>query len=257
MAEVKNLISHLRDTLYIATALVSLIFYIVRTIPYFRGPEIVYSTKELMAYPITYKNNRPAPAYVQGRALVNGQVKILDLVVQNKGARSASDILVRIPVSGVDEYIGGWMTKSEAPSTVYMLGAKREFRFHNLIPGDTISFCLYLNAAKSNLAYRIRVYTADGRLATHFRYIPVPYVSGDAVVFTTRKRWIDLFGLAMAVVLLLSVVRIRKPKQPPVPMDTQNRHDESGQLPSSPTGSSTRDQVSRDPPSSHRKEGGR
>lgn len=261
MVEPKELMSGLRDMLRTAFALVGAIGTILTVtatiVTYFQRPEVVYSTQELTAYPITYQNDRLMPADIQGKMLADGPVKILELVVQNKGKRSASDVLVRLPFSGDDEYLGGWMTKSEAPSTVYMLGSKAEHKLEKLLPGDTVSFCLYLKNVRSDLAGRVQVFESDGRRAAYYRYESVRYFGNDAVILPIGRRFMNLLGLMLAIILLLSVLRIMKVDQPGIPPDRQHPAHASEHPPATSPGSTAPDQAIRDPPSSRRKAGDR
>ena len=253
MVEPKEFISGLREILRTAFALVGAIgtalTITTAIVNQVQRPEIVYSTKELTAYPLM-------PADIQGRVLANGPVKILELVVQNKGKRSASDVLVRIPSTADDKYLGGWMTKSEAPSTVYMLGSAAEHKLEKLLPGDTVSFSLCLKNVRSDLASRVQVFDGDGRRATSYRYVSVRYLGSDAVIIPIGRRFINLLGVMMAVILLLSVLRIVKFNQPRIPPDGQHLTNACEHPPVTSPDSTARAQRSRDPPPSRRKVGG-
>lgn len=238
MVKPNHSIFRLKET--VCTALVSsltvgLIGAIVRSVPYFQQSGLVYSTRELPAYPLAYQNNRLAPADIQGKVLVGGPVKLLNLLVQIKG-ESVSDAVVRIPYASEDRFLVGWMSKSGDPSAVYMLGAETEYRFRRLLPGDSIRFYLYLNNVGSDLANRIEVFDGDGHLATRFRYLPV---RPDEVVIPFGRAWIILFGGMFVVVLLLAVSCMRRPKTPAISADRRSRPDPGEQrspasLPGSP-----------------------
>lgn len=200
-------ISRLLKTVASAFALGGLAVSIVVTIaPYFQQPEVVYSTEELSAYPVPYKNNNLVPGEVQGKMLEEGPIRILSLVVKVTGETGA-DVMVRIPFASDDKYIGGWMRKSEDPSTSYMLGRQTEYRFDKLAPGDTISFYLYLKDVNADIAGRIEVLDGDGHRATHYQYVPVRYVGSDRVIVSIERRWIYLFGFTLVLTLLLSIIK--------------------------------------------------
>lgn len=239
----------LRPSIAIALAglVVSIIEAIPGSIPYFQSAEVIYSTEELATYPMAYRDNKLIPDDIQGKAIVDGPVKILCVVVRNKGQRSASDVLVRIPLSSRDEYIAGWMSKSEAPSVVYMLGARTEYTFHKLLPGDAVSFYLYLRNVNSDLTNRIEVFDGDGYRAAYYRYVPVRYVGSDGVI----KRWFYVLGLASVVILLVHVSRTRKPKQTAISAPGQSPADAREHPPASTPGSTARDETSRDRPPDH------
>ena len=237
----------------IAIALIGLIINAIAVIPgiipYFQRPEVIYSTSELTTYPMTYHDNKPAPADIQGKVLLRGPIKALSLMVQNEGERSA-DVLVRIPLSKGDGYLGGWMSKSEAPSIVYMLGVRTEYRLHKLLPGDRVTFYLNLENVNSNLADRIEVFDGDGRRAIYYRYVAVRYIGRNVIIVSLRKSWIYLIALMMVVIMLLSVSWIRRTKQPAVSADRKRPEDATEYLPTSSRPLTAWDQKSRDRPPS-------
>lgn len=203
-------ISRFRETFY-TTLISSLTFAcigaIVKTISHVPQSGLMYSTNEVPTYPMPYRNHKFAPAEIQGKLLVEGTIKALSVMVRNEGEHG-SDALVRIPCSADDKCLGGWMSKSDDPSFVYMLGEGAEYRFHKLLPGDTVRFYLYLKDVNSDLARRIEVFDADGRRAAYYRYVPVRY---DAIIVSIRTQWIYLFASISVPILLLSLWRIRRP----------------------------------------------
>ncbi len=223
--------SRLRETFYTALASsVTLLFvrYIGTVVKagasYFQQPDVVYYTQEMPAFPIAYKNNKPAPADIQSEALLGEPIENLQLQVRITAERSQSVLSVRIPFSSDDGYLGGWMTKSEDPSSGYMLDAKTEHTFHGLLPGDEVNFYLYLTNAKSDLADRIQVFDGQGRPASHYHYVPV---RSDAIIISRRRGRIYFVCVAFVVILLLGVIllmgvsRVREHWQASISADTQ------------------------------------
>lgn len=243
------------------TLIVALVAAIFPEIPwiisYSQQSAVVYSTNELTTYPVPYHDNRFFPGDIQGRMLASGPIKIVSVVVQNTGQRSASGV-VRIPRSASDEYLVGWVRRSEDPSRLYMLGTWPEYKYNDLMPGDTITIYLWVRNANSELASRIGVFERDGRRAGYYPYVPVRYVGGDVVATVPiRMRWIYACAFMLIVGLILGVSRMRNPRQPSDSADRQSPADRREPLPASSPGSTLPNQESRDSLPSDRVAGGR
>lgn len=241
--------------------IVALVAAIIPEVPaiisYSQESEVVYSTNELTTYPVPYHDSKFFPGDIQGRMLATGPIKIVSVVVQNRGQRSASGV-VRIPRSARDQYLVGWVRRSDDPSKLYMLGAWPEYKYDDFMPGDMITIYLWLKNANSDLASRIGVFERDGRRAAYYPYVPVRYVGSDVVTnVPIRMRWIYTCGIMLIASLLLGVSRMRNPGQPAVSADRQRPTDESEPLPSSSPGPTLPNQESRDSPPSDRVAGGR
>lgn len=208
MLEPGHLISRLWHAVFAALILAGLGAYMA---PRFHPPELVYFTQDLAAYPLESRDNVLVPGGIEGNVIVGGPIKILNLMVQNKGVRSI-DVSVRIPFSADDGYLIGWMSKNEDPSTRYMLDRRTEYRFRQLLPGDTVSFDLYLKNASSDLAGRIEVFDGDGHRAAYYPSVPVRYVGGDEVIVSIRKELAYLFGFVLVVTLFMSVWHVVEPR---------------------------------------------
>jgi len=140
---------------------------------YFQQPDLEYSTNELSTYPISYNDGKFALDDIQDSAVLGGQIKMVTLIVRNKGERSVPSVLLRFPVLPADGYLGARMSKSaDNPSRLYMFDTQTEWKFRNLMPGDSITFYLYLKSAGSDLASRIEVFDGDGRRAAYYPYVP-------------------------------------------------------------------------------------
>lgn len=166
-----------RGKRFALTAIVSLTASIVPVVTavnsYFQQPELEYSMNELSTYPISYRDGKFALDDIQDSAVLGGQMKMVNLVVRNRGERSVSSVLVRFPVLPADGYLGARMSKSaDSPPRLYMFDTQTEWKFRNLMPGDSIVFHLYLKSARSDLANRIEVFDGDGRRAAYHPYLP-------------------------------------------------------------------------------------
>ena len=214
---------------------------IAATIPYFQRPKVVYSTEELATYPIIYQENKPVLTDIQGRMLVDGPIKILDVVVRNEGERGAHAVCVRIPFFSNDGYLGGWMWESQSPSESYMIALETQRCFHELMPGDEVRLYLYLRNVNSQLANRIDVFDGEGRRAPRNRYVPV---GSDEITVSLGRCLSYLFGVILLVTLGFAG-SVRKTRLPPISGDGERPVDASAHLPGSSPGPPERDDGSR------------
>lgn len=217
-------------------------------------PDVVYSTNEVTAYPVTYHDGKMSLADIQGRQVLGGPIKIVSVVVQNKGQRSATDVTARIIVPKSDDYLGGWITKSQEPARVEMLGERTEWTSPKLIPGDSVTIDFYLGSVNS--AYQTQVFDGDGRSAAHYPYVPVHDVGGDMVIIPLRERWIFACVLMLSAVLL-AIAWMKRPEEPLLAAGGQSPADAGGRLPAGSPPSTAEDQKSRDRPPRHWTAGGR
>lgn len=196
-----------------------------------RQPEVVYSTNKVLSYPLAYDDDKFVRGKIPVKVLKDGLVEMLSVEVRVKGESSA-EVVVKIPYTPGDKYIGGLMIKSQDPSTVDVLdGRQTEYRFHNLLPGDTISFRLYLRNVNSDLDRRIGVFLGDGYRAAYYPYVSVPDVGRDGVIIAIERRSFYIYGLALGMTLFagvwLIVWLIRKSKQPAISAEGEGSTDAS------------------------------
>lgn len=208
MIEAGQLISRLWHAAFAALILAGVGAYMA---PRLHPPELVYYTKAMAAYPMESRDNQLVPGGIEGNVIVGGPIKILSLVVENKALRNI-DASVRIPFSADDKYLIGWMSKNEDPSTRYMLDRRTEYSFRQLLPGDTVSFDLYLQNVSSDLDRRIEVVDGDGHRAAYYPYVPVRDVGSDEVMVSIRKELAYLLGFVLVVTFFMSVWRVVTPK---------------------------------------------
>jgi len=220
-------------------------------------PDLFYTTNELAVYPVTYHDGKMSLTDIQGSQLLRGPVKVIRVVVRNKGERSATGATARIIVPTRDDYLGGWITKSQDPSRVEMLGARMEWTSPKLMPGDSVTLDFYLKSVNS--AYQIEVFDGDGRSAAHYPYLPVHDLGGDMVIFPLRKRWIFACALMLVLVLvivLLAVAPMTRPEEPGLSASGQSPADAAAQPPSGSNTSTVGDEKRPDRPPRHWTAGG-
>lgn len=228
---------------------------ILTIVPYFPRPGVTYSTNAITAFPITYRDNKPAPGEIQGKAMVNGPIMSLAVVVSNS-REVAANAWVQIPLSKSDDYLTGWMTESDAPSIAYMLGGRTKYSLKKLLPGDSVTFHLNLGNVRSDIASRIRVFDGDGRPAAHYQYVAVRDLGSDSVLVPFKTGWIYLLVL-MLVTVLVSFLWIRRLRYAALSKDAQRPADATENPSNRRLNSTAPDQTSRDRPPSDGTSGSR
>lgn len=173
--------------------------------------KVVYATNTLAAYPLAYdKSAAEFSTTVQAQILSGKPVKMQGIVIQNTGQRAASDILVRIPISADDGFLGGWIARGDEPVTRNMQDQVTAYKFDKLIPGESVSFYVYLKNLDSNLADRIQVFDGSGHLAPHYLYVPVPAPTSPGQVlvqFVAKRWWFYLAGLLVVTLYLPQILK--------------------------------------------------
>lgn len=198
---------------------VTIVAGIVRILPYFEQPNVIYATKDIASYPVAYHESEASsatevsPADVRAKVLVGKPILIQGLLIQNLGNKTATDILVRIPIAESDGYAGGWIARGDNPVTTYMRDQVTEYKFDKLVPGESVSFYLYLKNSSSNLAARMQVFDGSGRLAPYYPYVPLRAHYEETFLFQIPKWFVYLLMVVMLILLIPAKKDIQKVKQ--------------------------------------------
>ena len=186
----------------IVAATVTIVAGVVRIIPYFDKPEVIFATKDINTYPLAFADGNLPDGTIEARITEGKPIKILGLAVQNKGSRTATDVLVRLPFTTADGYLGGWIARGDDPITHYMQVEKTEYKIDKLIPEESVSFFIYLREMNSDIADRIVVTDGLGKLARHYPYLPVRNL-GEQSTLIVVPSWLFYFGVIVLVLFLL------------------------------------------------------
>jgi hypothetical protein len=201
----KPTVNKMHQRIYFALRVVAVLIAItsgvVQLTSSLRTPSLIYATKDLDTYPLTItpagELGQPA---VETKLLVGHTIKVLGLLIQNKGKKTATDVFVRIPFVESDGFVGGWIARGDRPITSSMQSEVKEFKYDKLVPEESVCFYIYLKNTASNLADRVQVVDGDGRIATYMPYVPMRR-DGRRLLFS-----IPLWAIAIAaIVVLLSI----------------------------------------------------
>lgn len=163
------------------------------------GPKVIYATKDIASYPMGYKELDPSTGLMESKVLIGPPILLQALVVQNKGQKTATDILVRIPIIDSDGYIGGWMARGDNPVTHYLGDQITEYKIDKLIPEESVSFYIYLKNASSDIATRIQVFDGQGRHAPYYPYTPLRKFEGGAFTLSVPRWYLTAILLVFAI----------------------------------------------------------
>ena len=185
-----------------ATAAIGAIVAAAITIrTYLLQPDIIYATHEMVAYAVGVEKTDNEQKSIAARVIFGAPPKILGLIIQNEGTKSATDVLVRIPFSDHDELIAAWMEPADRPGQIRLNPDVRDYKFEKLVPGESITFYIYLKNIESDLAERITVFDGFGQQAPHYEY--APRLAGDNILrFEFSKTTYYLVGFLLFLTVL-------------------------------------------------------
>lgn len=194
----------------VIASIAALILFSFELRSYLLRPDVVYATREMVAYAVGVEKTENDGRAVVPYIIFGSPPKILGLLVQNNGGKTATDVLVRIPFENSDELIAGWVRNPDRPDHVRMKADVSNYKFDKLIPGDSVTFDIYLKNTESDLAERIVVMDGFGREATHYSY-EATIAGDDRIRFNVSRTAYYIFGLLMVAFFIPGVFdRIRK-----------------------------------------------